>query len=458
MNKPDKKSLFFHQLIPSMKKFSILLLTMSLLVITAGAQRYDEIKTRLTLRQYKDAKQLVDKGMANAKFTSKPEAYMLKATVYSSLAIDTTLQAAEATQLREEAYSAFTKYREMEPEMKLISDMEYGNTPGNIYAAYFNAGFKDYLAKNWEAGLPKLEKAVAMGDLLTEKKLWTVTADTNALILAAVVADNAKQEEAAVKYYSRLAELKLNTPDYEEVYRYLVRYYAAKKDDANFEKYRALGKELYPKSEYFTYDKVDFAIGTVEGFDEQVKALQEVLSKDPGNYKANMGLGELLYDTLNSRREGAVQPGNAPELEVKMIEVLTKAAEINPAKAAQAYIYIGDHYMNKADRKQNELTELETEIRKRPGAKATAADNTKKADLKKQYDAVYDQGREYFEKAAELFAKKSELDKVEKRQYKLIVGSLAQYYSYKREGAKGADLNKYIAAEKKWNDLDETLR
>ena len=104
------------------------------------------------------------------------------------------------------------------------------------------------------------------------------------------------------------------------------------------------------------------------------------------------------------------------------------------------------------------MAEVETEIRKRPGGKATAADNTKKAELKKQYDATYDQGREYFEKAAELFAKKPELDKVEKRQYKLIVGSLAQYYSYKREGAKGADLNKYIAAEKKWNDLDDKLK
>lgn len=441
-----------------MKKFSILLLTMSLLGMTAGAQRYEDVKNLLLLRQYKNAKATVDKGMTNAKYTSKPEGYMQKATVYSALALDTTLPAAEAAQLREEAYSAFLKFREMDPEMKLIADAEYANTIGNIYAGYFNAGFRNYLDKSWEAGLPNLERAVVLGDLMTDKKLWTVTADTNALILAAVVADNAKKPEDAVKYYSRLAGLKLSTPDYEEVYRYLVRYYAEKKDDANFEKYKALGKELYPKSDYFTYDKVDFAIGTVEGFDAQVKALQEVLAKDPENYKANMGLGELLYDTLNSRREGAVQPSNAEELEGKMITSLNKAATANPDKAAQAFIYIGDHFMNKADRKQNEMTEVETEIRKRPGGKATAADNTKKAELKKQYDATYDQGREYFEKAAEIFAKKPELDKVEKRQYKLIVGSLAQYYSYKREGAKGPDLNKYIAAEKKWNDLDDKLK
>jgi len=107
-----------------MKKFSILLLTMSLLAVTAGAQRYEDVKNLLLLRQYKNAKATVDKGMTNAKYTSKPEGYMQKATVYSALALDTTLPATEAAQLREEAYAAFLKFREMDPEMKLIADAE----------------------------------------------------------------------------------------------------------------------------------------------------------------------------------------------------------------------------------------------------------------------------------------------------------------------------------------------
>ena len=55
----------------------------------------------------------------------------------------------------------------------------------------------------------------------------------------------------------------------------------------NFEKYKAYGKELYPNSEFFTYDKVDFAVGLEEDFNKRVKALEETIAADPTNYKAD---------------------------------------------------------------------------------------------------------------------------------------------------------------------------
>ena len=39
----------------------------------------------MILQQYKKAKEDLDKNMGNAKFTSKPEAYLLKAAVYAGL-------------------------------------------------------------------------------------------------------------------------------------------------------------------------------------------------------------------------------------------------------------------------------------------------------------------------------------------------------------------------------------
>jgi hypothetical protein len=115
----------------------------------------------------------------------------------------------------------------------------------------------------------------------------------------------------------------------------------------SFEKYKAMGAELYPKSEYFTFDKVDFAVGLVDGFDDKVKEVETVLAKDPENFKANQVLGEIIYDTLNSTREGAVLPSNAAELEIKMINAFKKSAAAKP-NSEIPYLYMGDHFINKA--------------------------------------------------------------------------------------------------------------
>jgi hypothetical protein len=47
-------------------------------------------------------------------------------------------------------------------------------------------------------------------------------------------------------YYGQVADLKLGGQDYEDVYKFLIGIYYQKKDDANFKKYLALAKELYP--------------------------------------------------------------------------------------------------------------------------------------------------------------------------------------------------------------------
>src|SRR5687768_16371103 len=105
-----------------MKKvtFSLLMLMLAFFV---KAQSYDEIKNYVLLGQYKKAKEDIDKRMTNAKFAGKPEAYILKATIYSALAADSATQKTpEAAPLRAESEAAFQKYREMDPKLELVKD------------------------------------------------------------------------------------------------------------------------------------------------------------------------------------------------------------------------------------------------------------------------------------------------------------------------------------------------
>ncbi len=439
-----------------MKKIVALGTMLSFVVGSVFAQKYDTYKNYALLNQFKKGKEEFDKKQSDEKFMSKPEAYILKNALYVGNALDST-QAAQAPGYINEAFTAFKKYLEMDPSASLIEKEEtYKNGVLNLRWWLFNSGYQDYQNKAWAEGFPKFEKVFEVSNFLIAKKELPGPIDTNTVILAGVLAENSKNAEAAVKYYKILADLKLNDPSYEDVYRYLVRHYVGTKDNDNFEKYRTLGKEMYPQSEFFDYDKVDFAVGLEENWAAKIASLEEILAKDPNNYKANAIIGELIYDTLNPKKEGAVKPANADELEVKMVAHLSKAAELNPDRAAQNYIYMADHYMDKSERQSEIIREIKRKVK--PGTKPTAEDAQKLKDLQVSYDKDYDLMKDYYEKAAIIFGKKSELDRTEQRQYKIIVGNLAQYYSVKREGAKGADLTKYIAEEKKWNDLDEKLK
>src|SRR5688572_1691549 len=416
-----------------MKKitFSLMMLMLALFV---HAQTYDEIKQNVLLGQYKKAKEDVDKKMSNAKFASKPEAYILKATIYAALAADSSVKdTPEGATLRAESEAAFKKYREMEPGMELAKDAPYKNALINIYTNLFNVGYKQYEDKKPAEAFETFKKVDEYSAILSQQKLLNTPLDTNVVILAAVSAETSGNKDEAARYYGRLADAKIKGENYESIYRFLVTHYFTKNDMANFEKYKALGREVYPDSEFFTYDKTDFAVGLDNSFDKKMKSLEEVLAKDPGNYKANLSLGQLIYDTLNPKIEGSPAPANAAELEKRVVEAFNKAAEAKPDEALP-YLVIGDYYV------------------------MLQAEKYKKTD--KKYGELLEAGRVPYEKAAAVYAGKSSLNAGDKQQYKKAAGFLEDIYNYKKEQAKSkpADAAKFSAEAKKWGDLYASIK
>lgn len=444
-----------------MKKF-LLLSTVLFTAFFVQAQSYESIKNALVLQQYKKAKEDLDKGMTNAKFTSKPEAYILKTAIYAGLAMDSATKGTPTgDQYITEAETAFKKYREMDPALALLTDPIYQNGPINIYSALFSSGYKDYESKNWLPGFEKFKKVVEFSDLLINKKVIPIAADTNSLLLAGITAESANLKDEAAKYYTRIADMKVPGKDFEGIYRYLVRYSFTKKDMDAFEKYRAIGKELYPDSEFFGYDKVDFAIGLEEDFNKKLQALEESIAVDPNNDKAQDLLGELIYDTLNSRKEGAVQPANAADLEKKMINAFTKFAALKPGSEIP-YIFIGDHFINKAAKVNDAREAHAADMKKRtkPGTQSSKEDVAKRDALDLQYINALEGAQDPYEKAAAIFAKKEKLSGQDKQQYKKVTGYLGDIFMGKKIKAKGnaADVAKYAAEEKRWNDVYESIK
>ncbi|MEO7393653.1 MAG: hypothetical protein ABIU11_01860 [Chitinophagaceae bacterium] len=449
-----------------MKK-SILLLTAGLFAFFANAQKYEDIKNLLLFNKFQQAKTDLDKAMSNAKFTAKGEAYMLKTAVYAGLATTEGVKGtAQVEQLNNEAEAAFKKYREMEPDMPLITDPIYQNGPIALYSGYYASGYSDYTEKKWESSYAKFKKAFDLSDVLISKKILTTTLDTNVLILAAVTAENSNLKDDAAKYYLRLADHKVTGEGFESVYRFLVNYNFGKKDIPAFEKYKTLGQELYPKSDYFKFDKIDFAVGLEKDFDAKLKALESMIAADPNGYKANEVLGEIIYDTLNSRIEGAPQPANAAELEPKMVVAFNKASAAKP-ELETPLIFIGDHFINKAVRinEQREAHAKETKSRTKPGSMASKEDIAKRDMLDKQYSEALEGARDPYEKVVKIFAVKPKSEDKnqavrDKQQYKKAASYLADIFANKKINAKGkpADIAKFAAEEKKWNDLYDSIK
>ncbi|MEO5946103.1 MAG: hypothetical protein ABIP79_04765 [Chitinophagaceae bacterium] len=447
-----------------MKKF-ILFSAICMAALSATSQKYSDIKNLLILNKFEQAKTDFEKAITNAKFAGNAEAYILKTAIYASLASsDAVKSTPDGAKYAAEAAAAFKKYREMDATMSLATDPVYQNGPVKLYSTFYSTGYDDYSKSNWQPAYEKLKNAVEMSDVLLGLKILTVPIDTNVLILAGITAEKSNNRDDAAKFYSRLADAKITGEGFESIYRYMVSYAIEKKDMSSFEKYKILGAELFPKSEFFTYDKVDFAVGLAEGFENKKKALDEVLVTDPTNYKANQIMGEIIYDTLNSDKEGAVMPSNAAELEKTMVNSFMKAAAAKP-ESEISYLYIGDHFINKATKINNarlaHIADMKT--RTKPGTMASKEDVAKRDQLDAQYGEELEKAKEPYEKAAAMFAARLKvnngLEIRDKEQYKKAINYLSEIAMFKRIQSKGkpADITKYTAEEKKWNDLYDTV-
>ncbi len=430
-----------------MKK--IALLSSLLAVGLLSHAQYDNIKNKLLLsstKAYEDAKTDVDKKMTNAKFASKAEAFVLKATIYSFLAADSTYKVTgRAEGLQADAETALETYLKMDATQDLLKDPIYKNAPVYVYSNLFDAGYKLYTDEKYAESFKYFEKVNGYSELLSKHQLLNSPVDTNALILAAYTAEMSDQKDNAAKYYARLADAKVARSTDESIYRFLVTYYFQKGDMTNFEKYKAIGGEMYPKSEFFTYDQVDFAVGLETDWNKKFEKLNEQLKNDPTNYKANLAVVELAFDALQQT----------------MVTALDNMIKAKPDDEL-AYLIKGDHFVNESiifDKKREEHA-ADMKKRTKPGSSASKEDIAKRDQLDTEYARIFEKSLEPYEKACEIYAKKGTLNANDKQQYKKAAGYLGDIYTMKSVRSKGkpADISKFDALAKKWNDLYGSIR
>lgn len=421
-----------------MKKFAI---AFSFLLVSGAfvqAQDLKKAKAAYTLATIKPenleiAKTEVDKLVTDEKAGKLAESYLLKMQVYSKIAANEALLAKYPT-ADVEAFTALNKYLELEPnEEKLKADRYDGIN--NVYNSFFQQGVKLYKAEQWDKSFDKFKNMAAMGDMLISHKWSTSPFDTTSYLYAAATAQNAKLDADAVKYYSKLADIKVNGKDYEGVYEYLTKYYLNHPNDEQFKKYIGLAKEVYPtntlwKDIEFEYTKKNTDLATfVSKFDAEDAAntLSSEAYFDYGNYFAN---DDKIKDLPEAERAKYTKKAQV---------AFEKAYSKDTSNGIAAYNAGVTAYSN-----------WESVAQAAKDIKGTTADvKVKKTAANKQAFEAADISIAWLEKAHRSLLAKTDRSNLERGLLNKSVDLLYNVYEYKRDMSRGVNPKDYDAYDAK---------
>ena len=445
-----------------------LLLSFSLVcfgMVTAFAQ-FDEVKNYLMLGQAAKAKELMVPIMNKPRQAAKPEAVILNAAINAALA-QAEEDEVKKMALLNESIAQYENYMAVDEKKEFLGNPTYINAPIIYYSTYFNQGIKNYNAKKWDEAAASFDKTVQWSDFLINNKLAQMEFDTSANLLAGASYQNAKKDAQAIPYFEKLAERRIAGEDNEFLYQFLMSHYFGNNNKEKFNQYRDLGKSLYPNSEFFTYEPIDFVMAMEDG-PQKVTRLEELVRNNPDDKELQENFGYILFDMLNARGKDASNMQDFAGTEAKMISALQQAGDAN-LNDGKAYYYLGNHYINKGVKINDQLDSIAQKIREfnqgqKPDARTgklpppPAELTSARTQLRAAYDAEIENALPYLVKSADGYAKHGSLTGIELQNYKRVVDQLIIIYGDKKASASSAaDKAKFDKEEKKWTAVYSKL-
>jgi hypothetical protein len=299
---------------------------LSLLFSGLYAQKLDDVKEKLQKQKFDEAKEKIDKVMADPKNQSNSEAWFYKAQTYMGLANTHPDDPA----MKAQALDAMANYFRLEEKVEekkrnLMSTFEGNRTAYGIYSAYFKAGADAYGKKDYQSALNNFEKSLESFELLKKYNLTTSAADTSGILYAGVSAESMRDSVKATKYYSRLADMKLDDSTYTGVYRYVIQYYLDVKDEANAKKYITLGEQVFPDHNptWFYYEL------KLAGDDKpkQFAKYEELIQRYPDNHDLLLDYAVQYFNYTYVYQD---RPADYAARQEKLRQVLPKVLTVMP--------------------------------------------------------------------------------------------------------------------------------
>ena len=411
--------------------------------VTSGiyAQTIKKTKELITAKDWVKAKESVDLTIANPKLKKDEvsEAWYLKSKVYSALASDAATKTL-VPDARMQSLDAVKKSLEADKaQSQVFLTMDQYAPVFNLYTGNFEDAAALYNAEKYQEALKEFKNTAVIGDYIFGQGWGLYKLDTTLTYYTALSALNAKNEEEAVKQFSKLADARVaNTTEQATSYRYLAKYYYDKKDEANMMKYINLGKELYPSDEYLPLLELDY-VRDKNDKNLLYKKFDELIAANPNNFDVLFEYGNELFGETHVS-DISKKPAKYDEQCKKIEELYTKAGSIKPDNH-DVQLSLGKHYYNMALFKEEEARSVK-------GTKPE--DVKKKADLNADAVTAAEKAIVPLEKVFAAYDAEAKLKTHDRSNYKSSASLLQYAYEKKKDKAK-ADFygKKYDEADKK---------
>jgi hypothetical protein len=460
-----------------MKKIVVL----SLLALTfqiTKAQDFKKVENNFLLNRVEDAKAELDKIMADPKAQAKPDGFLWKARIYSTLNVDVKLQSKypDAYKIADEAFS---KYVELDPSLKILKDKNQTDIARDLYSSAYKDGVRTFNNKVWDSAAVYFSYSVKYSDILFSNKLLKSEApfDTTSILYAGYSAQNAQKVDDAVKYYTRLINANVKDAGFSELYKYVLLHYIKKNNKAEFDKYLAISRKAFPKEEWDDYEaefvNKNFSLADkVAAYEKEVAAGTLTAAK----YSQYADVFENLPKEDKDKMDSLTVVG----YRFKALDAYKKACELDPTDAI-AHFNAGIIYYNLFGVYEDRVAEnkralrefvaahvVEKDPKKKPAAEAKFKEQVEalkklNTDLEKPMTEMADGTISYVEKSYTILKDKpnlangkdlTEKEKVERVCLRKSVDILANMYATKRDKAVGKDPKAYDVYDAKYKLYD----
>ena len=453
-----------------MKKLQLLSMIV-LIALGTNAQDFKKVQTNLLLNKLEDAKTEIDKVAADPKAQGKAETWYYKSEVYAALTKDAVASKKYPT-LIADADAAVQKLISLDPTYVQIKE-KGPDAIFDLYSYGFNNGIRSFNGKNWDSACIYFGIAVTYSDILFKNKLTkdqTMAFDTTSILYAGYSGQNASKPEFALKYYTRLADAKVATEGYLDVYKYLVITYMNEKNEADFRKYLAIARTVFPKETWDDYE--------IEYIDRNFSLADKVAYYDKAEAAGTLTemqylqFGEIFINVKHDTKDkGKYDSTQLDGYEKKGVEAYKKGFGKNNQNPIASY-NVGVIYYNNFGLLDDKVTANIKQVQTINGSKPTEKDPKKKAaidakykgltdpyfkanaDLLKPINDNLDQAIEWLEKTYNIEKAKSSRTSTDKSIGNKTVDFLANMFQYKRDNVRGKDPKAFDAFDVKYKLYD----
>jgi Tfp pilus assembly protein PilF len=327
-----------------------------------------------------NAKEAIDAASAHEKTAPEAKTWLYRGQIYQAIyESQNEKYKSLSNNALEEAYQAFSKCNELD-DKKANADMTYKYL--DVQSRQFvNEGILNYNNKLYDAALKAFENTITITALPQIKRV-----DSLAVYYAGACAEQIGQLEKAEKYFRQAVAVNYKA---EAAFVRMARMYAeAGNKEKAFEIVKE-GRKQFPNNQSLVTEEVNAYLMS-DRHAEAMEALNVAIGLDPKNYSLHFALG-FVHDRLAAKElEKSANGGPAYDKHLADAEKSYKTSvELNPDNFDAVY-NLGALYFNRAV-KLNEVANTIDDMKKFEAARKVA-------------DAVFDQAQPILEQAFALNA------------------------------------------------------